>query len=271
MQHIQHQTVLITGAGSGLGRAMACQFADNGWQVGITDTSLDRAQETFSGRSFPQGSFVCELDVTNDEHWQRVYAEVTDRWSGLGVLINNAGVAAAGPMESGEIADWQWLFAINVFGVTQGCRRFLPLLMQQNNGHIVNIASFAALAGGPGISNYGASKAAVFSLSESLHTELAATDIGVSVVCPAFISTDLTRTMRAPDDNYQKRVRRWMETSNYTSQDLAKAVYQTIGKRRFILLTHGYTRWLWRLKRWCPKIYYWMLRRSVKQSGQGKK
>ncbi len=244
---------------------MACQFADHGWQVGVTDANLANAEQTLADHDFPTGSFAQELDVTNLEHWQQVYNQVTASWPGLGIIINNAGVAAAGPMQSGELSDWQWLFAINVFGVIEGCRQFLPLLHKQNNGHIVNIASFAALAGGPGMSNYGASKASVFAASESLHTELAATDINVTVACPAFISTDLLNTMRAPESSYQKRAQRWMDTSGFTSEDFAKAVFKAVSKRRFLLLTHAYTRWLWRLKRWCPSIYYWLARRAVRK------
>ena len=268
MKHIQHHTILITGAGSGLGRAMACHFADNGWQVGITDASLERAQETMSGHSFPQGSFACELDVTNAEHWQQAYDQVSADWQGLGVIINNAGVAAAGPMQSESLEDWEWLFSINVFGVIQGCQQFLPMLIKQNNGHIVNIASFAALAGAPGMSNYGASKACVFAASESLHTELAAANIGVTVACPAFIQTDLISSMRAPEDSYKKRAQRWMDTSGFTTADFGKAVFDAVNTRRFLLLTHTSTRWLWRLKRWLPGVYYWMLRRSVRQYAQ---
>ncbi len=268
IKHLKHHTVLITGAGSGLGRAMARHFADQGWQVGITDASLDNARQTLAEHSFPEGSFVSELDVSNPEHWQQVHAQVSEQWNGLGVIINNAGVAAAGPMAAAGLSDWEWLFTINVFGVVQGCRQFLPMLLEQNNGHIVNIASFAALAGGPEMSNYGASKASVYAASESLHTELAATDIGITVACPAFIRTDLLSTMRSPEDSYQKRAQRWMDNSGFTAEDFAQAVFKAISKRRFLLLTHGYTRWLWRLKRWCPGIYYWMARRAVRKHAQ---
>lgn len=265
MQHIQHKTILITGAGSGLGRAMACHFADQGWQVGITDADPERAQQTLEQHSFPAGSFACGLDVTNAGDWQQVHERVSNDWPGLGVLVNNAGVAAAGPMESDPLSNWEWLFSINVFGVVQGCQQFLPLMKKQDSGHIVNIASFAALAGAPGMSNYGASKACVYALSESLHTELAANNIGITAACPAFIRTDLISTMRAPEDSYKKRAQRWMDTSGFTTADFAKAVYSAVRQRRFLLLTHNSTRWLWRLKRWLPGVYYWMMRRSVRK------
>ncbi len=265
MQHIQHHSVLITGAGSGLGRAMAQQFARHGWRVGVTDASLDRARQTLDGNDFPAGSFAAQLDVTDPAQWRQLHQRISTDWPGLGVLINNAGVAAAGAMDTGEISDWEWLFSINVFGVAQGCQQFLPMLKAQNSGHIVNIASFAALAGAPEMSNYGASKAAVYALSESLYTELAATRIGVTVACPAFINTDLLSTMRVPEDSYRKRAQRWMDTSGYSTDDFAQAVFNAVSKQQFLLLTHRSTRWLWRLKRWSPTIYYWLIKRNVRR------
>lgn len=265
---IQHRSILITGAGSGLGKAMACHFADQGWQVGVTDTNLEAAQQTLAQQNFPNGSFASILDVTQADQWQKIHTQVTSQWSGLGVLVNNAGVAAAGNMESGTLADWEWLHNINVIGVAQGCRQFLPLLQQQNNGHIVNIASFAALAGAPGMSNYGSSKAAVFAASESLYTELAATNIGVTVACPAFISTGLLTTMRAPDKGFKNRAQRWMDNSGFSAEDFALAVSKAVKKQQFLLLTHQQTRWMWRLKRLAPNWYYAILRRSVRKYAQ---
>lgn len=270
ISHITHQTVLITGAGSGLGRATANHFAADGWQVGITDANLEAARQTLQAQAFPAGSFAAELDVTQADHWQRVQQQIQTEWSGIGVLINNAGVAAAGSMESGTLEDWEWLHAINVLAVAQGCRQFLPVMRTQNNGHIVNIASFAALAGAPEMSNYGASKAAVLAASESLYTELASTGIGVTAACPAFIRTDLLSTMRAPANDYRKRAQRWMDTSGFTAEDFASAVYAAINRKKFLLITHRQSRWLWRLKRLAPNLYYHLLRKSVRKFAQRK-
>ncbi len=268
MQHLQHRTAVITGAASGLGAAMAKHLALAGFQVAITDRDLQQAQALLDQHAFPAGSFAAELDVNNAQHWQQLLSQVQSQWPGLGLLINNAGVAAAGPIQDDPLANWRWLFDINVFGVTAGCQTFLPLLLQQNNGHIINIASFAALAGAPALSNYGASKAAVLALSESLYTELAASEVAVSVACPAFIQTALLDNMRVPVDSYKQRAARWMQTSGVSADDFARLVFSAAGKRRFLILTHTNTRWMWRLKRWCPAVYYALLRRSVRHQAR---
>lgn len=271
MKHLQHKTAIITGAGSGLGRAMALQFAQAGFMVAVTDNNLEAAEETLSSDNFPSGSFAMQTDVTDENDWQKLIDKVQSDWPGLGILINNAGVASAGLMEEEKPDRWQWLFEINVFGVARGCRYCLPLLKQQNSGHIVNIASFAALAGGPALSNYGASKAAVYSLSESLHNELAATNIKVTVACPAFIRTNLIDSMQHSDASHVKRAKRWMETSGYSVDDFAKKVLSAVNKQQFLLLIHTNTKWLWRLKRWLPGMYYQFVQQSVRKSQRSRK
>jgi NADP-dependent 3-hydroxy acid dehydrogenase YdfG len=268
MQHLQYRTAVITGAASGLGAAMAKHLALAGFQVAITDRDLQQAQALLDQHAFPAGSFAAELDVNDAQHWQQLLSQVQSQWPGLGLLINNAGVAAAGPIQDDPLANWRWLFDINVFGVTAGCQTFLPLLLQQNNGHIINIASFAALAGAPAQSNYGASKAAVLALSESLYTELAASEVAVSVACPAFIQTALLDNMRVPVDSYKQRAARWMQASGVSADDFARLVFTAAGKRRFLILTHTNTRWMWRLKRWFPAVYYALLRRNVRHQAQ---
>lgn len=265
LAHIRHRTAVVTGAASGLGAAMARHLAAAGFQVAVTDRNLQQAQALLQQHDFPAGSFAFELDVNQPQHWQQLQQRVAEEWGGLGVLINNAGVAAAGPMQEDPLDNWRWLFDINVFGVAAGCQTFLPMLLQQNNGHIINIASFAALAGAPAMSNYGASKAAVYALSESLYTELAASEVAVSVACPAFIQTALIDSMRAPQDSYRQRASRWMQNSGISADDFAAMVFAAAAQRRFLILTHANTRWLWRLKRWLPAAYYGLLRRNVRQ------
>ena len=265
LPHVQQRTAVVTGAASGLGAAMARYLATAGFQVALTDRNLQQAEALLQQHDFPAGSFAAELDVNQSAHWQQLQQRINVEWVGLGVLINNAGVAAAGPMHEDPLDNWRWLFDINMFGVTAGCQTFLPMLLQQNNGHIINIASFAALAGAPAMSNYGASKAAVYALSESLYTELAASDVAVSVACPAFIQTALIDSMRAPEDSYKKRASRWMQNSAISADDFAAMLFQAASSRRFLILTHTSTRWLWRLKRWLPAAYYGLLRRNVRQ------
>ena len=254
-------TVVITGAGSGLGAAMAHRFATEGFAVAVTDISRERADAVMMQlqQSGAEG-FSQVLDITRIEDWKALHERVQSEWGGLDVLINNAGVAAAGRCEESSLDDWQWVIEIDLMGVVKGCHTFIPMLREQaargRRGHIINIASFAALSGMAGISAYGTAKAGVFALSEHLRAELAASGIGVSVVCPAFVRTQLTNDLRCTDPSYRARVERWMDRSGVTAADVAEMVWSAYRKRQFLVLTHRPTRWAWLLKRWWPERYY---------------
>lgn len=258
------KTALITGAGSGLGAAMAERFAAAGWRVIVTDQEAGRAEQIVAG--LPGEGHVSKLlDVTCDDHWREIESMVAALDGGLDVLVNNAGVATGGMLGETPLEDWQWVLEINLMGVVRGCHHLVGHFRQRGRGHIVNVASWAGLAGAPGIASYGTAKTAVVGFSEMLRAELATAGVAVSVLCPAFVKTRLTDSMRAPDDSYAERVRRWMEKSGVSAEDVADTVFQAIEKPRFLLLTHAETRWQHRLKRWFPEVYFRLLMRQMKK------
>jgi len=261
---------VITGAGSGLGAAMARRFADAGWRVVVTDQHAERA-EAVAGELAGQGHAARRLDVTDSDQWQALAGFVDAEYGRIDALINNAGVATGGMLGETPLEDWQWVLDINLMGVVRGCHHFVDRFRRQGAGHIVNVASWAGLAGAPGIASYGTAKAAVVGLSEMLRAELEPAGVRVSVLCPAFVKTGLTESMRAPDDSYAARVKRWMEKSGVTAEDVAATVFDALGSRRFLLLTHPETRWQYRLKRWFPGLYYrmlmWTMRTMMAASG----
>ena len=253
--------VLITGAGSGLGAAMARRFAAAGYAVGVTDINQSRADEVLAGlqNSAAQG-FSQVLDITQEADWAAVEQRVAREWGGLDVLINNAGVAAAGRCEESSLADWEWVLDVDLMGVVRGCHRFLPLLRRQaeqgRTAYIINIASFAGLAAMPGLSAYGTAKAGVVALSEHLLTELADTGIGVSVVCPSFVRTGLLQDFRSANPAQRELVGRWMDKSGVTADGVADQVFRAMSRKQFLVLTHAKTHWAWVLKRFWPAYYY---------------
>jgi len=265
--------VAITGAGSGLGAAMAHRFAAEGFEVAVTDISRERADavlvelEQAGARGFSQ-----VLDVTRIEDWAALEARVQAKWGGLDVLINNAGVAAAGRCEESSLDDWRWVLDIDLMGVVRGCHTFIPVFRRQSeqgrHGYIINIASFAALSGMAGLSAYGTAKAGVYALSEHLRAELNECGVGVSVVCPAFVRTRLMNDARSPDPAYRARVERWMDRSGVTADDVAEMVWKAYCRRQFLVLTHPPTRWAWLLKRWWPERYYRQVARHAPASGK---
>lgn len=262
------RTALITGAGSGLGEAMARRFAEAGWRILVTDSDESRALETV--RALPgAGHRALELDVTRDDHWTRTMEPFASGDETLELLVNNAGVATGGRLEETPLEDWRWVTEINLMGVVRGCHYALPLMRRQGHGHVVNVASWAGLAAAPQIAAYGTAKAGVVALSEMLRAELHGSGVGVSVLCPAFVRTRLAETMRAPDAAYARRVQRWMERSGVTAGAVAGQVFKAVAVGRFWILTHRDTRWQWRLKRWFPGLYFRLLLRTMRSMESG--
>lgn len=256
----RHHTALITGAASGLGAAMARRFHQSGWRVVVADRDEAGAQSLAAELGEPASAFA--MDVTRWADWERA----RDGLGTVDVLINNAGVAVGGSLEDTSLDDWRWVMEIDLMGVVAGCKAFAPGMRKRGSGHIVNVASFAGLAAAPQINAYGTAKAGVIAMSEMLRVELAPAGVHVSVLCPAFVRTRLTETMRAPDNKYHRRVERWMDTSGVSAEDVAEVVWQAVEKPRFLLLTHGNTRWLWRLKRFFPGLYFRLMERAARKA-----
>jgi len=258
-------TIAITGAGSGFGAALARLYAARGWRVAVTDIDKSRARRTLAEiNTYGNDSFCMQLDVTSAQHWQQLYDMVMERWGGLEVLVNNAGVAAAGNVEETSLEDWAWVLEIDLMGVVRGCHRFAGLMKRQKTGHIVNMSSFAGLAGLPFIAAYGVAKAGVVALSEALRAEMHPYGVGVTVACPAFVRTGLLETFRATRADAHAKVARWMEASSVSAEQVAGDIARAIVDKRFLVLTHRQTRGPWRMKRWFPETYFKML---AKRSG----
>jgi NADP-dependent 3-hydroxy acid dehydrogenase YdfG len=255
---------LITGSGAGLGEAMARKFVAAGYRVMICDRDEARARAVAESLGDATEWFV--MDITDDDGWAGLVDEVQSKFGRIDVLVNNAGVAVAGTLEETSMDDWRWVMEIDLIGVAAGCKAFVPMMRAQGSGHIVNVASAAGFAAAPGINAYGTAKAAVIALSEMLRAELVDCGVEVSVLCPAFVKTRLTETMRAPDGGYQKRVERWMQNSGVSAEDVAEVVFEAVRKPRFMLLTHPETRWAWRLKRWFPEWYFRFMMRQVRKA-----
>lgn len=256
----QARAVLITGAASGLGAAMAQRFHRDGWIVWIADRDTAGAEKVAA--ELGDRAEAVSLDVTRWEDWEQARSRV----GAIDVLVNNAGVAVGGTLEETSLEDWQWVMDIDLMGVVAGCKAFVPGMRERKRGHIINVASFAGLAGAPQINAYGTAKAGVVALSEQLRIELAPDGVSVSALCPAFVRTRLTETMRAPDSSYQKRVERWMDRSGVSAEDVSEVVFRAVEKPRFLLLTHSDTRWAWRLKRWFPGLYFRLMMRGVRKA-----
>lgn len=257
-----NQRIFITGGASGLGKAIAQRFARAGWKVCIADLNEARGAEALSSLG-PDAHFL-RCDVTRDEDLIAAAETLQQRWGGVDVVVNNAGVAQAGAIEDVSIDDWRWIIDINLLGVVRGCKVFTPLFKRQGHGHFVNVSSMAGLLDAPMMSSYNATKAAVVSLSETLHNELADANIGVSVVCPAFFKTNLTESLRTPDPRLKVTMAKLLERSPITADDVANDVFRAVERREFYVLSHAQGRRVWLMKRFLPReIYARLLRKST--------
>ena len=247
--------VLITGAGSGLGRALAQRYARAGYAVGCADIRLERAQETVALLGGAP-HLALAVDIGDDASVQQLEAALATQWESLDVLVNNAGVASGGCLLDAPMDEWQWMLNINLLGVVRGCRSFLPWLVRARSGRVINVASFAGLAGAPNLMTYGVAKAGVVALSEQLRAEMHDRGVKVSVVCPAFFQTNLLENFRGTDARMHKVASRLMAASTVSADDVADNIFRAAERDQFLILPTPGEATRWRLKRWAPQLYF---------------
>lgn len=248
--------IMITGAGSGLGREIALRWAREGWRLALSDVSDDGLQETLKlVREAGGDGFIQRCDVRDYSQLTAFAQACEQKFGGIDIIVNNAGVASGGFFGELSLEDWDWQVAINLMGVVKGCKAFLPLL-EQSKGKIVNIASMAALMQGPAMSNYNVAKAGVVALSESLLVELRQQEIGVHVVCPSFFQTNLLDSFRGPTPAMKAQVGKLLESSPITASDIAGYIFDQVGQGEFLILPHEQGRMAWQLKQQNPQAIY---------------
>ena len=256
MKHVTSpgQRIFITGGASGLGRELALRFARAGWRVCIADLHDGRGAETAAALG-PGGEYL-HCDVTREEDLQAAARRLDERWGGVDVVVNNAGVADAGAIEEVPLDAWRWILDVNLLGVVRGCRAFTPLFKRQGHGHFVNVASMAGLLDVPQMASYNASKAAVVSLSETLQNELADDGIGVTLVCPGFFKTRLLESLRTQDPGLRSAMEGLFARSPVTAEQIAEQVFRAVERGDFYVLPHPAGRTAWWLKRLLPRRLY---------------
>lgn len=253
---MKRERIVITGAGSGLGRALALEYAREGWRVAVLDRNRDSA-ETVAREVEDAGgkSLALACDVTDADAIGHAATAIGRGWRGLDVLVNNAGVAGSGTVADTPEEDWRRIMEVNVFGAVTVCRAFLPAMIRAGGGHVVNIASAAGFVSAPGMAAYNASKAAMISLSESLRFELSAHKIGVSVVCPSFFRTRLLDDFTGTEESRQFALK-LMDKSAITAEDVAREIRRGVRKKSFMIVPHADARRILLLKRLAPDLYF---------------
>lgn len=249
MQIQKNQTAVITGAGSGIGRALALLCAARGMRVVVADIEADAAKRTAAAITDNGGqALAIATDVSSDAS----IAELAERtWSVFGgcqLLCNNAGVSINKPLDICNEADWRWVLDVNLMGVANAITHFLPRMKAQGEqAHIVNTASMLGLASVPEFGPYVASKYAVVGLSEVLQLELAGSNVGISILCPGVVETQIYSSERnrpdsAPPPPKPKEDMSVEFDTAYTrllqAEQVAEIVLAGVEAERFYILTH---------------------------------
>jgi NAD(P)-dependent dehydrogenase (short-subunit alcohol dehydrogenase family) len=249
------RVAVVTGAASGIGRGLAEKFATEGMRVVLADveqSALEQAEREL--RDAGATVLGVRTDVSNEADVQALADRTLEQFGGVHVLCNNAGVGGGGLSWESSIEDWQWVMGVNFWGVVNGIRSFVPLMIKGGDeAHIVNTASVAGLMPGAGGASYTASKFAVVGLTESLHYELLITGntkIGVSVLCPGAVDTKILDSMRnhpsrraeplvegSPEAIGLAMVRQAL-AAGMKPAELAGIVFAAIKTKRFYVLPH---------------------------------
>lgn len=242
MKSFENKAAVITGAGSGLGRALALQLNLSGVHLALCDLNIKGLEETrrlLSNQSL--NTTLHNVDVSNREQMQKFANEVIAQHGQVDILINNAGISLS-PKYFNDISEEQFekVININMWGVYHGVRVFLPYLQSRPEAGIINMSSLAGLIGLPTYSAYAMSKFAVRALSESLQSELSKTNISVLVVFPGGVKTNIIKN--APDlkDNEREAVHsNFTKTALLTPDDAAQRILRALQrkKKRLILGT----------------------------------
>ncbi|MCZ6465376.1 MAG: SDR family NAD(P)-dependent oxidoreductase [Proteobacteria bacterium] len=207
MKDFNGKVAVVTGAASGIGLALARALAGQGMKVvlaDVEDEALRGAAETLAGEGAE--TLAVRTDVTVADDVSALAERTLDRFGAVHVICNNAGVFTGGLTWEAPLEDWEWVMGVNLLGVVHGIRTFVPILLEQDEGHVVNTASMAGVTSMPFTGVYCTSKHAVLALSESLYHELAlrGAKVGVSALCPEEVATRIDRSERNRPDHLKR-------------------------------------------------------------------
>ena len=255
MKTLAGRVAVITGAASGLGRALAGTFGANGMKLVLADVdeaTLARTAGELRGRGIAVAAQP--TDVSQGESVERLARAALEAFGAVHVVCNNAGVAPLGAVWEAAESDWRWALGVNLWGVIHGVRVFTPILLEQGDeGHIVNTASVAGFIAPPGMGVYNVTKHAVVALSETLHHDLAArgAKLRCSVVCPAFFASGIADSERSrpaalaadraksdEDRALAAMLRKATQSGRLSAEDIAARVLDAVREERFYVLTH---------------------------------
>jgi len=254
MKDFKDKVAVITGAASGIGRALADRCVQEGMKAVLADVEAEPlATAEASLKASGATVLAVQTDVSQVRDVEALAQKTMEAFGAVHVLCNNAGVGTEAAVWESTLAEWEWIVGVNLWGVVHGVRVFVPLMLAQDaECHIVNTASTAGLISGPGLGAYKVTKHGVVTLSETLHHELAerGAKVKVSVLCPGIVNTrimesarnrpgDLSPTgPRGPASEERWEALRRLVPAGMPAAQVADAVFEALRKDRFYILTH---------------------------------
>jgi NAD(P)-dependent dehydrogenase (short-subunit alcohol dehydrogenase family) len=233
VDNLKGRWVLVTGAGAGIGRAIAIDAAARGANVAICDIDATGLKETHALlAAYKVAVIASTVDVTKRVQVKKFAALVHEKTAAVDILVNNAGVVIAADILDTTAKDWEFIIGVNLMGVIHFCDAFCPAMIERNrSGHVVNIASMEGFAAMEGFGAYSTTKFAVVGYTDALRQELSHHKIGVSVVCPGVVRTSLTSEMRSHGDykaGISERIHQQHEKSTFGPEKVAAAVFSAV-------------------------------------------
>lgn len=262
MEDLEGKVAVVTGGASGIGRAVATQLAGAGMHVVVADIQQDALDDTVSQLAGAGHRAIgVRADVSDGASVQALADAAMAEFGAVHVVHNNAGVGVGGPIWTHTERDWEWVLGVNLWGVIHGIRVFVPLMLEQGGpAHVVNTASMAGLISVPYLGAYNVSKHGVVTLSETLHRDLrlAGSEIGVSVLCPGLVMTNIFESQRnrpeeLTDEGASSGLSALLEGADdsratedaigsfgqiLSPQEVGAAVVDAVRDDRFYILTH---------------------------------
>ena len=257
-----HVSALVTGAGSGIGRAFSLALAKRGCTVVCVDLDLNAAKETVAAiqQQYLETAYAFACDVSQFQQMQNLALKVEQQLAQpIQLLINNAGVGLGGRFDEISRQDWQWCLDVNLWGVIHGCQTFLPQLKKAQQKHqpsaIINVASAAAYTAAPEMTAYNVSKSGVLALSESLAAELAEEGIRIHVLCPTLVPTNIMKNGKLPDSYASKANHLLTHHASVTAEQVAEMTLDRLDRGKFYTMPQWDAKLFWWLKRHFPLAY----------------
>jgi short-subunit dehydrogenase len=246
---------VITGAGSGLGKALALELARHRWTLLLTDNAAERL-DAVGETAINLGAIVqtAAFDAADLDAYTAPATTFLDTHGGVDLVFTCAGIGVGGSFLETAPEHFREVVDVNVLGTIWTGKVFLPAMVSAGKGHFVTIASAAAYHGLPRISGYAATKAAVVALSETIRTEVKPSGVDVTVKMTTFYTSDIAEFTRGPAADREK-ARLLVQMAPWSAAEVADALLLQVQKRKFYMVAPGQARFLWRFKRFAPECY----------------